>query len=408
MGRYGVRVWDGRRHSARFLAATTHAPLRAIKMRCPRFLFFLALVALCVASANALGGLGGVGGGVGDLADDAAEAAEEAFSPPSAVFEEEEEEPSGGGLFGGIASPSGGGLFGSPFEEEEEVIEEDPCECPAFEGCEVYEGQQVCMVDPSCPTATPTYRSFPGTHYVPCPLDVDCEGSWGNFGACEGQQRCRTFTVTAPSSATGNACPNTDGEEECDSEGCDVDCEGSWGNFGACEASPGGGQQRCRTFTVTIPGSGTGNACPNTDGEEECDSEGCAPPEPAPLPVPVPESTPKPKPTSTPAGATSATAFLGAESKAAKDLRIGGEVGRLANKAEEELNNAVDALEDERAPSTSQGTVSSDNIALLALEAAAGESLGREVEVWSTEPVPSFASLTFFRFLSLSLIEGGV
>ena len=248
-----MRVWDGRRHSARFLAATTHAPLRAIKMRCPRFLFFLALVALCVASANALGGLGGVGGGVGDLADDAAEAAEEAFSPPSAVFEEEEEEPSGGGLFGGIASPSGGGLFGSPFEEEEEVIEEDPCECPAFEGCEVYEGQQVCMVDPSCPTATPTYRSFPGTHYVPCPLDVDCEGSWGNFGACEGQQRCRTFTVT-------------------------------------------------------IPGSGTGNACPNTDGEEECDSEGCAPPEPAPLPVPAPELTSEPE---TEPETTSATAFAG-------------------------------------------------------------------------------------------------
>ena len=78
---------------------------------------------------------------------------------------------------------------------------------------------------------------------------------------------------------------------------------------------------------------------------------------------------------------------LGRIGEAAKDLRIGGEVGKLANV---------------QAPSTSQKTTSSDNIALLALEAAAGESLGSEVEVWSTEPIPFLASLTFSLSLSLS------
>ena len=135
----------------------------------------------------------------------------------------------------------------------------------------------------------------------------DCKGSWSPYGQCEeaggvpgntgspscrfedGEvkcggtgprsklQKCRTYSITKPASGGGRRCRYDDGETECrDDSSCNKNCLGSWKGWGECQATSEGGAQRCRAFKVFAPAVGDGRECKHAEGEEECDSTGCA------------------------------------------------------------------------------------------------------------------------------------
>jgi hypothetical protein len=108
---------------------------------------------------------------------------------------------------------------------------------------------------------------------------TDCEGSWGDWGACSAQcgqgqgTKSRSYTVSTAASGSGAACP-ADETETCNGGACaDVDCEGSWGDWGACSAQCGGGT-KSRSYTVSTAASGSGTACPS-DETETCNQNVC-------------------------------------------------------------------------------------------------------------------------------------
>ena len=111
----------------------------------------------------------------------------------------------------------------------------------------------------------------------------DCRGSWSPYGQCEEtgprgkSQKCRTYSITRPASGGGRRCRYDDGETECrDDSSCNKNCLGSWKGWGECQATSEGGAQRCRAFKVFAPAVGDGRECKHAEGEEECDSTGCA------------------------------------------------------------------------------------------------------------------------------------
>jgi len=118
-----------------------------------------------------------------------------------------------------------------------------------------------------------------------CPvIPVACVGAWGEWGACSqscgGGMKSRTYAVTTPASGGGQACPANNGQIEetaCNTQACPVACVGAWGEWGACSQSCGGGT-KTRTYTVATPASGGGQACPVTDGQNEqavCNTQPC-------------------------------------------------------------------------------------------------------------------------------------
>ncbi|QIG59935.1 thrombospondin type-1 domain-containing protein 7A isoform X8 [Dishui Lake phycodnavirus 4] len=115
-----------------------------------------------------------------------------------------------------------------------------------------------------------------------CP--VACVGAWGEWGECSqscgGGMKSRTYAVTTPASGGGQACPATNGQIEetaCNTQPCPINCVGDWGQWGACSASCGGGEQT-RTFTQTTPAAHGGTACvagQNEVGRQACNTQPC-------------------------------------------------------------------------------------------------------------------------------------
>lgn len=104
----------------------------------------------------------------------------------------------------------------------------------------------------SCNTAAcpgPPGPPTPPTPPTPPPPNIDCVGNWGacNAGA-------QVYSITTPASGSGVACPNSDG----DTKACatPVDCAGDW-------SSCVGGIE---TYAVTTPASNGGAACSSADG----------------------------------------------------------------------------------------------------------------------------------------------
>lgn len=99
------------------------------------------------------------------------------------------------------------------------------------------------------------------------PAGVDCEGEWGNWSECskpcDGGTKSRTYTVTTPASGDGQACPRNDGEVEevaCNEQGCPVDCVGEWTAWSECSENCGTGSRK-RTYNIIRPAANGGQAC---------------------------------------------------------------------------------------------------------------------------------------------------
>ena len=99
------------------------------------------------------------------------------------------------------------------------------------------------------------------------PAGVDCEGEWGNWSECskpcDGGTKSRTYTVTTPASGDGQACPRQDGEVEevaCNEQGCPVDCVGEWTAWSECSENCGTGSRK-RTYNIIRKAENGGKVC---------------------------------------------------------------------------------------------------------------------------------------------------
>ena len=147
--------------------------------------------------------------------------------------------------------------------------------------------QEAISAPPSIPgvtVATATADDSVPDVPVPVPAAVNCVGGWGDWSACSvacgGGNKSRTYAVTTPASGSGEACIKQNGEVEeisCNSDPCPIDCVGEWGAWGACSASCGGGEQT-RTFTQTTPAAHGGTACvagQNAVSRQACNTQPC-------------------------------------------------------------------------------------------------------------------------------------
>ena len=195
--------------------------------------------------------------------------------------------PSAGPLSASTSGPSGGNCVGHW----------GPCSVSCGTGSQTY------VVDApatsggqSCKDADGTVRANGDTK--PCsnpPCGVNCVGDWikssstdgDGWGACSATcgagTQTRTYRITTQQAAGGNSCPKGDGATE--SRACpnlpacvaSVNCVGAWGEWSGCSAGCGGGT-RTRTYYVSTPASGSGTACPNTNGQtqsEACNTTAC-------------------------------------------------------------------------------------------------------------------------------------
>ena len=109
---------------------------------------------------------------------------------------------------------------------------------------------------------------------------VDCQVSdWSDWGTCDktcgGGTTHRNRTVTHPSIAGGNACPNLIENKTCNTQPCSVDCQVSdWSEWGTCDKTCGGGTSK-RNRTITKPARYGGNACPELIENKTCNIQPC-------------------------------------------------------------------------------------------------------------------------------------
>lgn len=99
-----------------------------------------------------------------------------------------------------------------------------------------------------------------------CGYDYDCVGSWGECippGTPGTPCSDKRYTITLPLSGTGAACPFEDGSTLPCSAGegtcpADIDCQGSWES---CEANGPSGNCPDKHFITTVPAQGMGLEC---------------------------------------------------------------------------------------------------------------------------------------------------
>ena len=115
-------------------------------------------------------------------------------------------------------------------------------------------------------------------------LNIDCVGDWGEWSNCSadcgGGERSRTYIITTPASGSGNSCTHASGDvetENCNTDACNVDCVGDWSEWSNCSVTCGGGVQT-KTYKITLPAGGSGEACEIEDGnvlERTCNTDAC-------------------------------------------------------------------------------------------------------------------------------------
>jgi len=115
----------------------------------------------------------------------------------------------------------------------------------------------------------------------PCKLQscpVDCAGSWGQWDKCSttcgAGSQSRSFSITTKAAYGGVACPTTPAEQECNLAPCPVDCEGNWGQWGACSKTCGTGTQS-RSYGAAVRALYGGKACPSSPEAQACKIQDC-------------------------------------------------------------------------------------------------------------------------------------
>ena len=116
-----------------------------------------------------------------------------------------------------------------------------------------------------------------------------CEGNWSEWGPCSNERGCsvlgddgttlrqdgtqtREYTITSEAECDGEACEETDGQEQTQAcamdQLCPVDCVGNWSDcVENTVAGPPSGKVTCtKTYNVSQAANETGRACPIEDG----------------------------------------------------------------------------------------------------------------------------------------------
>ena len=119
------------------------------------------------------------------------------------------------------------------------------------------------------------------------PLPINCSGYWSGWTqcteSCGGGTQENTYIITQqPTGEGASPCPSTQ-TRACNEDACPQDCEGSWSICGADCAD--------KTYTVSVPQSGTGSPCEAANGA----TAPCSPGEGG---CPVQDLPPNPEPVS--------------------------------------------------------------------------------------------------------------
>ena len=147
--------------------------------------------------------------------------------------------------------------------------------------------QKACKDASRCPATTTTTSaitttSTAATSSIP---STDCTWHWGPFEECElVNDECKRhhhFIVDQEPTGSGNACPHADGDEQaelCDQSECAVDCVGTWAEWETCEWRSDSCEQH-RHFEVVSQAVGSGASCAHEDDYEQwrscTDTAGC-------------------------------------------------------------------------------------------------------------------------------------
>ena len=97
----------------------------------------------------------------------------------------------------------------------------------------------------------------------------DCVGSFGNWTPCDPvtEKQSRSFSISIPQSGTGTlACDYAPSDTEEQTCKIPIDCKGEWGAWQRCSRVREGTRgQMTRNYTIIAPAQYGGNPCPETD-----------------------------------------------------------------------------------------------------------------------------------------------
>lgn len=115
-------------------------------------------------------------------------------------------------------------------------------------------------------------------------INVDCVGAFSPYGdcsvSCGSGTQDRTHSISQSALNAGAVCSATPLTQSCDEGVCppaDVDCVGSYGQYGTCSETCGDGVQ-LRVWTTTVAQQGGGAACADSDTVQACNLGDCAAP----------------------------------------------------------------------------------------------------------------------------------
>jgi len=160
--------------------------------------------------------------------------------------------------------------------------------------CEWSKSRSKCVIkdwgyDPVCCTHNKPSRWRPhewscDAKYSDADFDVDCYGSWSNYGQCSktcgGGVKTRTYSISQKKEYGGTSCSWRDGSQDtasCNNQQCPKDCVGAWSWYSSCSSSCGSGS-RTKTYSITTEARYGGSQCPYSDGDSQtqgCDSGAC-------------------------------------------------------------------------------------------------------------------------------------
>ena len=106
---------------------------------------------------------------------------------------------------------------------------------------------------------------------------VNCTGSFGAATECVGGVQSKIYSIVTSRSGGGLECPHPNGFIQTSNCKPNVNCVGGWSGWGDCDPTS---STQAATYSVVTEASGSGKACPATDGQTK--SRACKPGKAAP------------------------------------------------------------------------------------------------------------------------------